>query len=229
MARSFTLLALRTKVRERADIESSSFISDTELNGYISASYAVLYERLVLSGLAYFESTENLTAVAGTASYAISATHMSTIGVDWQRASGKYEPLRRLMPKERDNFPESSHPAVGYMLVGQNIVLYPTPSAAATYRHVYVPAPADLTTDGQTVDGVSGWEEFIVNDAARKCLMKEESDTSAIERELDREIDRLEQARLHRYMADTPRITDDDEGEVTFEYGYPNDHWRRLT
>lgn len=228
MARSFTLAQLRTKVRQRADIESSSFISDSELNGYISASYAVLYERLVLTGIAYFEATETLNIVAGTASYAMAASHMSTVGVDWQRAAGKFEPLRRLMPRERNMFPEPAHPASGYMLVGTNIVLYPTPSVSATYRHIYVPAPADLSADGDLVDGVSGWEEYIVNDAARKCLLKEESDTSAIEREIDRNLARIEEARLSRYIQDGPRITWD-EGDDFLGEDHLNDRWGRLT
>lgn len=228
MARSFTLAQLATKVRQRADIENSTFVSDTELYGYISASYAVLYERLVLSGLAYFESTETVSAVAGTSSYALHATHMSTVGVDYQRASGKFEPVRRLMPRERDYFPEPSPVAAAYRIVGTNLVLYPTPSIAATYRHIYIPAPADLTSAATSVDGVSGWEEFIVNDAARKCLLKEESDTSALEREIARDLDRIEEARLNRYAADGPRVTWEEDDDFMIDTFDPNDHWKRL-
>src|SRR6267154_4869745 len=42
-----TLGSLRTQVRQRADIVNSQFITDTELNGYINASYAELYDLLV--------------------------------------------------------------------------------------------------------------------------------------------------------------------------------------
>ncbi len=224
MARNFTLAALRTKVRQRADIEDSNFIDDTELNGYISASYAVLYQELVNSGLAYFASSEDFAVVAGTASYAVHASHMSTVGVDWQEAAGKYRPLRRLMPKEVDWFPERATPSIGYILNGVNVVLYPTPGAAGTYRHRYVPAPADLTADADVVNGVAGWEEIIVNDAARKCLMKEESDTFAIERELDRQWARLEVAKAARYVEDGPRVVDVDDADVTdyseFQYDF---------
>lgn len=230
MARSFTLAEIRTRARQRADMQDSTFVTDSELNGYISASYAVLYERLVLSGIAYFESTQTINVVAGTNLYALPSNHMSTVGVDWVRSSGKFLPLRRLMVRERDTFQEPAERAVAYRLVGNSIQLYPDPSSAQTYRHIYVPAPADLTLDTDTVDGVSGWEEFIVNDAARKCLMKEESDTSALEREIDRNLSRLDEARLNRYVADAPRIGDEDDRDFLDDYeGGVEWHWRRLT
>lgn len=215
MARSFTLAQLRTKVRERADIENSTFIDDTELNGYISASYARLHELLVQSGIAYFESEQTITTVAGTASYALPAAYYATIGVDFQRSTGQYLPLRRIMVQERNMFPASAADrSFAYRIVGSNVVLYPTPSAVQTYRHLYVPIATNLSADGDTVDGIAGWEELIINDAARKCLAKEESDTSAIEREIARDEARIENARLSRYLADTHRIARVNESDL---------------
>lgn len=228
MARSFTLSQLRTKVRQRADIESSSFVSDSELNGYISASYAALLTRLARSGIAYFQASQTISATAGDDTYAVPADYMSTVGVDWQQASGKYVSLRRIMPKEHNDFPEPSHPVVGYSIINNEVTLFPVPSLAGTYRHRYVPAPDDLTADGDVVDGVAGWEEWIVNDAAMKCLAKEESDTSFLERQNAALEDQIDRAAADLYTVDTPRIQDFDDDEVpsVYQYGYD---WRRLT
>jgi hypothetical protein len=55
---------------------------------------------------------------------------------------------------------------------------------------------------------VSGWEEFIVVDAARKMLQKEESSTVGIERDLKRLRERIEEMAQNRAWASPRRITD---------------------
>ncbi len=220
MARTFTLAQLRTKARERSDMVNSSFVTDSELNGYISASYAELYDLLVQSGLIYFTPTTQTITGSGSETYALPADYYGTIRVD--RLSGSdYLPLTEYMIMERHSFENSSGDATVYSPQGSNISLLPAPSGG-TYRHIYIPAPSNLSSDSDTVDGVSGWEEFIVVDAAKKMLQKEESSTAAIERDLERIRARIEEMVQNRAWSTPRRVVD-----VRGAGSRPGDWWRR--
>lgn len=207
MARTFTLAQLRTKVRERADQENSGFIDDTELNGYISSSYTRLYDILVKSGLHYFETTQTIVA-DGSDNYALPADYYGTLGVDFIESTDVFIEVPEYMFHERNDFGTSgSSHALGYRIIGTVIELLPKPTTGS-YRHIYLPAAVDLTTDSQTVDGVSGWEEFIVLDSAIKCYIKEEAASGPLDRE--REVIRreIQEAAENRAMQQ-PRVVAD--------------------
>jgi len=81
-----------------------------------------------------------------------------------------------------------------------------------------------LTTDSQVVDGVSGWEEFIVVDAARKMLQKEESSTTGVERDLMRLRTRIEEMSQNRAWATPRRVVD-----VQSSSAHARDWWRYVS
>ena len=223
MARTFTLLQIRTRARERADMVNSSFITDSELNGYISASYAELYDILIQSGLIYFTPTaQTITGVAGTENYALPSDYYGTVSVS-RKSGNDYFPVVEYMITEREQYENSgNNNSVAYSVQGANLSLLPTPSGG-TYRHIYIPAPVDLTAsvDGTTIDGVSGWEEYIVVDAARKMLQKEESSTTGVERDLMRLKERIEEMAQNRAWSTPRRVTD-----VQSSSNHARDWWR---
>jgi len=49
------------------------------------------------------------------------------------------------------------------------------PMISGTYRIWYYPAPQRMLLGSDRVDGRAGWDEWVVKDAAMKCLVKEES------------------------------------------------------
>ena len=69
--------------------------------------------------------------------------------------------------------------------MGGNIVFTPQPDAIHSVRVWYIPTaqqfssttPATSTT---TFDDINGYAEYVVLDAAMKCLQKEESDVSVL-------------------------------------------------
>ncbi len=69
-------------------------------------------------------------------------------------------------------------PACSYRIVGATIQFNPTP-ADGTYKVRYVPVPGTLSADGDTLDGVLGWEEYVILYAAYKLLQKEGSHADA--------------------------------------------------
>lgn len=186
MARSFTLLQLRTRLRQLCDIETSRFFSDTELNAIISAAYAKLFAELVKHNLGYADETTvqwNTDGVLQTK--ALAADFFALSRVEFQYSSQYWYPLDEVDVRELPNVQATiSSPAYWYRLVGPNLLLYPLPPVG-TYRYVYIAAPADLTSDVQTIDGVLGWEDGVLFDAAIRVALKEEKDTSGYRAERD--------------------------------------------
>lgn len=61
---------------------------------------------------------------------------------------------------------------------------------------------APLSTYGTTFDGISGYEEIIVLDAAMKAMVKQEEDISAIAQQLATEMQRIDLAAANRQAGD---------------------------
>jgi hypothetical protein len=181
-----TLLQLRTRIRQRADLVGSDFVTDTELNDLINTAYKELYAHLVAKSLNRTE-TSYAVPITGAASYALPADFYSLIGV--YRTEG-LDKLR--LTRYSDTFQPSTRTgdACEYRVVGSNLALHPVPTGG-TYTLVYIPVAPVLATDADTVNGVLGWEEFIVLDVAICCLEKEESDTSKLEYKRDRILKRI--------------------------------------
>jgi len=210
MARTFTLAQLATRVRERADCENSDFISDTELYSFISASYGELYDLLVKANPDYVQKEETFTGTGSTRTFQVATDYYGTVAIDYKvdATNGIFQPLRRLQGSERNAFSYTGGgPSAAYRFQYNSttpsrpyVELLPTPSNGDTYRHIYIVAPADLTSASQTVDGVSGWEEYIVIDAAMKCLQKEESSTTHLERQKAAMLSRIEEMAENRTL-----------------------------
>ena len=209
MARNFTVAQLSTKARERSDMVDSEFVTPAELRGYISASFTELYDMLIKTGLSYFESEDTIVTDGILSRFPLPADYYGTIGVDRDDGTGHRFMLHEFMVTERNRFQvQSTGFAIGYRVVGNELELLPRPPIGQTYQHLFVPAPADLTDDTDIVDGVSGWEEFIVVDAAIKMLLKEETSAVPLERERVRLIDRIQEASENRALATPRRVVD---------------------
>lgn len=236
MARSVTLGEIRTRAQQLADIgtdaDGGSFVSSAEWSRYIDQAYCELYELMANSGLYYFESEQSITTT-GAATVALPADHFQTIGVDYQR-NNYWTPLHRIGVRERNRFPITGVAyAMAYRVVGTNLVLYGTPPSGQTYRHLYVPAPASLVdaADATTVDGVAGWEEYIVVDAAIRALLREDTDTSQLQARKAQLKQRIAEAAEQRETAAPARVFDinaDDDAMNPYDSRYPLDgfSWR---
>lgn len=185
MARTFTVAQIRNRVRELTDTENSRNLSDTELNSRISSAYAKYYCKLVKVGIAYPSEVVQNIVTTGANTYPLPGDHFATLRVDYQYQPSYFYELDEIDVREVTDFQWPGSYAFCYRLAGGNILLYPLPTAGGLYLHTYVPAPADLTQDLQTVDGVAGWEDAIVLDAAIRALMKGDDDVANLLRERD--------------------------------------------
>lgn len=209
--RTLTLKDLRTAVRDRADMTddlADGFVTDPELTRYISSSYTWLWAKLVQAQLGHPEEKEQaILTTAGITAYPVPADYLATLGVDWLNGT-EYQGLRKFDVTERNRYQVAGSSAVVYRVVGTGptakVRLAPPPPAGQTYRHVYIPGAPVLENDDDLVDGVNGWEELLILDAAIKCVGKEGDSAVDLKEErriilarIDEEVEQREQTTTH--------------------------------
>lgn len=199
-----TLATLETRARERADMVGSSFVSQAELQQLLTASAQKLHGLLAQKfGDDYLFSTYNVSTTAGTSSYAMPSDFFKLLAVELD-INGRPQDLKPFMLKERNHHRNNVFDTVlrlpRYRLMGNNLVIYPAPSDARTLTVYYVPeltlAAGLIPAAGVTFP--NGWEELIILDAARKMLMKEESDVREITAEVQNLVAEIEAAAADR-------------------------------
>ena len=185
MSRPVTLSSLMTQARQRANMVNSTFVADTgELDQYVIQSWAALYDMLVQSDDDFFTTSVTFALTPGTPTY-----NVNTAAADFYKLRGVEVPISGDFKYTLDWIPFGERNVYNYPLppystgyprcfhlVGNNLTLYPTPSQNVTCTMWYVPRPPPLGTSTSTaLDGYAGWEEWVVIDAAIKCLVKEEN------------------------------------------------------
>lgn len=82
---------------------------------------------------------------------------------------------------------------------------YPAIGTGESYIMAYIPAAATMTLS-DSVSYPMGWEERIVLGMARRALMKEESETRAVDEEIRLWEGRIEEACWSRVLAESPTV-----------------------
>jgi len=219
-----TLLELRTRARQRADMVNSGFVSDSELNVYINASYAELYDLLVSKhGEDYFVDSFNITTTNNVETYSLPSDFYKLLGVDLQLdTSSNWVSLKRFEFAER-NIPQiwdiKFVDFIRYRVFGSSLKLSPVPQSHQNIRVWYIPLPSKLVKDNDTFDGIDGWEEYVVIDVAIKMLTKEESDTSQLLGEKMAMKLRIEQMAEARDEGQPARVQDMNSLSSNYYYG----------
>lgn len=194
-----TLLQLRDRCKQESDNVGQSYVSDAEWNNYINGSYAELYGLIVEAfGNDYFVQSpaSGYTFVTdGTNNFfALPADFFKLLGVDLRvQAPNYWVSLKPFAFAERNRF----------SLFNSSV-----PMAGQTVRLLYVPRVATLSLDADSVDGVNGWEEYIVADACIKALAKEESDVSVFAARKQALVARINAETENRDAGSPARIVD---------------------
>lgn len=226
MARTYTIAQLITRVRAEADMNGTdTFVTDVELQLHLDQAYSELVDMLTRHSIHHFEATENITTDGLTDTYELPEDHYKTLAVDYRFATDRYTRVEPLMFEERNNYSVGVNgSARGYRVVGSNIVLYPKPPSGQVYRHTYVPAPANISAlpTNTAVDGIAGWEEYVVLHTARTLRAKQEDDAAVtqLNRRLQEMAERIDEMAQDR---EPPRRIVD-VNETSFDYD-PTMRW----
>jgi hypothetical protein len=192
VARTVTLLELRTWARQLSDTENDPNITDAELTSLANRHTTELYDVLVDAGPPeFYSSTASVSVTPGVSSYALAANFRTLLDVYVQESSTELRRIRPMGPGERARFQA------------------PTASSSVTVE--YIPAATLLSADSDTLDGVSGWEELIANLMARDVLVKRKHDPSIVMSTIGRLEARIATRSRNRDRGNAKRVTDLDE------------------
>lgn len=219
MATTMTLAQLRTAVRERSDMVYSQFITDAELNTYINQSAFELYDLLIQKfGDDYYIKTPPYQFQTDGTNYlyALPSDFYKLVGVDlainnspssWTTIWGFNFGARNVnpVPNVQGLYGFSN---IRVRVSGNNLWVSPVPSANQTFQIWYAPTMTTLSADSDTFQGISGWTEYIIVDAAIKCLAKEESDTQVFLMQKQGLIQRIESAAENRNASAPATVMD---------------------
>lgn len=185
-----TLAELRTQSRQRADMENSNFVSDSEYNANINASLAELHDILISAyGEDYYIEDFDFSAVANQSEYDLPDNFYKLRGVDVKlntAGQAEYYSVRRFNFNERNRFAQqglwqiNGLPFIRYRLVGSKLKFSPAPDQNTEVKIWYIPKSVVLVNDTDEFDDINGYAEYVIVDAAIKALNKEESDVSVL-------------------------------------------------
>lgn len=206
-----TLADLALRVRERADMTDSSFISDTRLYELITESHQKLHGMLVDAlREEYAYELASFTTAEGQIDFAVPCCFYKLYGVDME-INGRIVALKPFNRAERNRYRNlngsASYPPM-YSLSGGNLKLFPVPPAGLTGEIIYAPEATRLTLSTDEVSYPNGWERFIVIDAAIQCLIKEESSVTALVAERQLIINEIADTKENRDLANPQQVVD---------------------
>lgn len=183
-----TLTELRTWSRERADMENSQFISDSELTEYINMAYSELYDILVTRYEDYFSEVVPFT-LSSSNEYTIPSNFYKLVGLDYSQGGDKWIVVRKWNFEERNQVSED------------------TSSVNGDYRAWIVPRITKLVNGSDATVDLINYEEYIVVKTAMMMKDKEESDVSVLAQNLLMLKQRIEGAATNRAL-EPDRISD---------------------
>lgn len=210
MADAVALSVLRTKCRRLSNMETidqaNAFITDAELTERLNSNLRTVYEKLVdARGANFFRSVYTFNTVAGTTAYALPGAFLALLAVNMVPSVGQVVDLVEATESEASALITATLPT-RYQLRGANIALLPTPSTVVSVSLVYVPAFTELAADGDTFDGVCGFEEAAIWRTVAEMLAKDQSDPSfAVGRAVEWDA-RIAKMADHRDIGGPPRV-----------------------
>lgn len=196
-----SLYELRLRAQERADKVNSNFYTTAEWNFFINQAYYELYDLLITVYEDYYVAPRLTFTTTGAQLYPLPDGNNYTqakamyklYGVDLglDNTANALVTLRKFdfIARNRYVYPQITTTFLGvfnlqYRVIGDNIMFIPTPSAGQVVGLWYYPRLRTLIQDVDVMDGISGWDQYVIIRAAKYALDKEESDTSKLDQEL---------------------------------------------
>lgn len=221
MALNVSLATMRSKARQRSDQENSPFVSDSELTSLINDACKNLYDKLVNAGELYKLATDTITIASNTDTYDLPDDFYKMVGIDGF-VGAQSTPIT-IVPfnfSERNRYVSTviqnvTGSGFKYVLQGEQIRFLPQPDPGTTVKLWYVPSFVDLESDDDAFDGINGFEEWVILEAAINMMIKEESDPAYLMAQQQKIDKRISQMKINRDMGQSSTISD-----VNFRDGY---------
>ncbi len=228
-----TLGQIRLAAQQRADLVNSGFVTTTEWNSYITQSAFELYDLLVTAYQDYYlaqpalfvtngnqqqyplpDGTSSFLTMTGSSFVPKPFYKMNGVDIGLSNNNNAWFTLQKFNWNDRNNFvyPQLNSTILGvfnlqYRVMGSNIEFIPTPSANQYIRMWYIPRMTQPLADTDILDGISGWTEYVIIDAAIKAMQKEESDVSVLGVQKADIIKRIEDSAGNRDASQADTVT----------------------
>lgn len=220
--------------RQRTNKEKSGFYTSQEMTSMVSQSYKSLYDKIVTAyGDDYYVATPySYTTGQNQQLYPLPPNFYKLLLLEVAlnpQDPNSYVTVKQFMFRQKNlfNYPNQytmyGITNIRYRLNGNNIMIVPQTQGGQTLRIWFAPRPSQLINQTDLVDGISGWEEYIVADVCIKMLAKEESDVSVYVRQLEVMDKRLDEMAKNRNIGEPQTVTDTK--SVNFAWGEPGDGW----
>ena len=227
---SITLEQLRLEARQRADMENSEFISDSELNSYINNSIAELHDIIIQAyGGDYYIKDVEFTTSGSASSYELSTVipdddFYKLRGLDAKLNNTHWFTLTPFTFNERNRDQQILERLgvayIRYRLVGSTIRFTPVPDDNIAVRVWYIPKAQVLSSDSDIYDDINGFAEYVIVDAAIKMMQKEESDVSVLFAQKQALKRRIEEAANNRDAGMGESVSDIYNENNDYYYGF---------
>jgi hypothetical protein len=198
-----------TRIRNASDESASKFIDDDELIEYIDLAYAEMYNLLVDTYQDYKVTFANFTTQSGINIYQLPTNCYKVRGLDCENGIS----AKSFMFEERERLANTTYLNDGlqtnlrYCVLGDTLLLLPTP-AEESLTLWYVPVPARITDEDQVIDGVAGFEQYIIAHVCIEIANKNETDPTVFERKLARVEKKITTFAANRDAAEPRQVID---------------------
>lgn len=234
----YTLEDLRTLATQRANLENSQFITESEWNNYVNDSLKELYDLVIQAyGDDYFVERVSFTTDGTTDRYDLpngtnhggATPFYKFLGLDLAigNSENSYVTIRNFSFQDRNRYSTPSVQAfygpanLRYRLSGNTLWIMPTPQAGQTLRLWYIPRCVTLVSDADTTDCYGGWGEYVAIDAAIKATIKQELDATQLGGQKLMIIKRIESVAENRDAGNPACVTDATANSTRFPGGGP--------
>lgn len=213
-----SLKQMRDECKQRTDLVNSDFITDPEWNNMLNKSGQMLYD-LVLSayGNDYNVSPPYPFQSDGILQrYPLPPDFYKLRGLDVQisNSTSGWLSVPKFNFAERNKFMVPYQLFYGvrtnlhYRLVGDKLWLIPIAAGGQFFQLWYVPFFTRLVLDTDVINGLNGWEEFVIADTCVKACAKRETDPAEYKAELAIMADRLQVIADERDLGSPSTVVD---------------------
>lgn len=186
--RNVTLQQLRLDIQNQADVAGlSARHGATLIDRRINQSIQRFRERLSGEGARHFLAYATGTLQPGATSgfpfreldaHPVASGLVRVYGLDIKTQGGEWKRLEHTTFEDRANYggPVSTgEPSVWAEYQTTKLAILPCPDRQFEYLLWYLPALADLVSNGDTFNGVAGWEDFVMWDVVTSLGVRDQS------------------------------------------------------
>jgi hypothetical protein len=220
-----TLANMRLEAQQRMDRIYFGNITTQEWNSMISQSYKELYDIIVqkfgddyYSAVPYtYTTTGQIDPVYQAQVFPLPSDFYKLLGVEvalnpqdpnsWVTLK-KFEFIQRNLWNFPNVYTFYGITNLRYRLNGNNLYIVPICSAGQTIRIWYAPRPSQLFNDTDIIDGISGYEEYVIADVCAKGMIKSEEDPGPFLLQKAALLKRIEDAAENRDIGEPERVSD---------------------